>query len=110
MQVFELESDDIQLSKDLENEVKLASAILHQNNHEVEDHNANIDADGAEVKVNNFTETESQYPSPDVLIFKAFSRNLVGLLVENADLFKFEVVNHSHKMSFIVITAKKKPE
>ena len=110
MQIPKSEAKDIYLSGDLENKVELPLAILQQNNHKAEDLDADNDADKAEAKDNDLAWAESQYPTPDLSFFEAFLVNLVGLSVENADSFESEGINHSHKKSFVAITAEKRSE
>ena len=108
VQVPELEAEDIHLGGDRENKVESAPAILHQNNHKAKDLDTNVNVNKAEAKDNDFAWDENQYPTPDLLFFKAFLANSVGLSVQNADSFKFEEVDHSHEKLFVPITAKKR--
>ena len=110
VQVPESEAKDIQLGEDLEEEVESAPAILHQNNHEAEDLDANVNADEAEAKDNDLAWAEGQYLTPDPSVFEAFLANSVSLPVENTDSFESEGVDCSHEKSFVATTAKKKPE
>ena len=59
VQVSKSEAEDIYLGGDLENKVELAPAILHQNNHEAEDFDADVETDKAEAKDNNLAWAES---------------------------------------------------
>lgn len=89
VQISELEAEDIQLGEDIEEKIESAPKLSHQNNHIAEDFDANINADKVKVKSNDFAWAESQYPSFNLLVFKAFLINLVGLPVKNTDSFKF---------------------
>lgn len=45
--------EDFQLNKDIEEEIKLMSIILYQNNHKVENCDNNINVDKVKTKDNN---------------------------------------------------------
>ena len=110
VQVSKSEAEDIHLSWDLEKEVELALAILHQNNHKAEDLDAHVDADKAEAKENDLAWAENQYLTPNLSFFEVFLANSVCLSVENSDLFESEGVNYSQEKSFVTITAQKRSE
>ena len=99
---------DIQQGKNLQEEIELASAILHQNKHEAQNLDVNINADKTIVKDNNFVWAERQYPIPNPLVFKAFLTNSVCLLVKTIDVSESKGVDCSYKNSFVAITIIKK--
>ena len=110
VKVLKLEAEDIQLGEDLEEEVESGPAILHQNNHEAENLDTNVNADEAEAKDNDLAWAEGQYLTPDPSVFEAFLTNSVGLPVKTTDSSESEEVDCSHKKLFIATTAKKEPE
>ena len=54
VQVPKIEAGDIQLGKNLEEEVKSALTILHQNDHKAENLDIDVNADEAKAKDNDF--------------------------------------------------------
>ena len=110
LKVSKLEIKDIQLDEDLEKEVKLAPPILHQNNHEAENLDADVNVDEDKAKENNLAWVEGQYPTPNLLVFEAFLANSVGLSVKTIDSSESEGEDCSYKQFFIAITVKKEPE
>lgn len=108
VQVSELEVEDIQPGEDIEEDVESASAISYQKNHKAEDLDADVNVEKVEVKDNDFVWAENQYPNPNLLVFKVFLTNLVGLPVENVDSFKFKGMDCNYKKSFIASMAKKR--
>ena len=107
--IFKSEAEDIQLGKDLEEEVELTPAILHQNNHNTKNLDANINADKAKVKDNDLAWVEDQYLTSNSSVFKAFLTNLVDLPVKTTNSSKSKRRNCSYKKLFIATTIKKEP-
>ncbi|WP_375449238.1 hypothetical protein [uncultured Nostoc sp.] len=101
---------DIQLGKDLGEEIELVPAISYQNDYKTEDLDVNINANEAEANDNDLAWAKGQYLTPDLSVLKAFLANSVGLPVENASSFEFEGVDCNHKKLFIANTTKKEPK
>ena len=110
VQASESEAEDIQLGEDLEEEVELAPAISHQNNHEAENLDANVNADEDETKDNDLAWAEGQYLTPNLSVFETFLANSVCLPVKTTDSSESERVDCSHENSFVATTATKKHE
>lgn len=85
-------------------------AISHQNNYKAEDLHININTDKTKAQDNDLVQTKGQYLTPNPSVLKLFIINLVDLLVEDTDSFKFEEVDCSHKKILIANSNKKRPE
>lgn len=84
--------------------------IFYQNNHKVENLDANINVDKTKAKDNDFTEAKSQYPTPNSSVFEAFFANSVGLSVKTTDTSESKKVDCSYENFFIATIAIKKHE
>ena len=98
------------MGEDLEEKKESAPVISHQNKHEAENLDVDVNADEAKAKNNDFAWTEDQYPIPNPSVFEVFLANSVGLPVKTTDSSESKEADCSHENFFFATTTTKKYE